>query len=501
MILKLISPKIPIKSFWDLKVTAKLLRKNAVCANLWLPVIASVTPGDITVICIDENVEKINYNEKVDLVALSGMTCGIKRSFEIANIYRKKGVPVIIGGIHATMNPEECQNYADSVVVGEAEKIWPKIVKDFQEKKLKPLYTSDTFTQLTEIPVPRYDLLKIDKYMAAPVQTTRGCPFNCDFCSVKIINGPMYRKKTIEQIIRELKFIKKQPGFNSIMICDDNFIGDLVFAKKLLKAMIPLHMNWMAQCSVNLGDHPDILQLMKKSSGIFVFIGFETVNKDNLKAMNKFVNNPDEYQQKISAIHNAGISVVGSLILGSDNDDLTSFREAYEFLNENNIIFCMLNILTPLPGTKLFKRMEKEDRFLTLDWNYFNVGNITIKTRKLSSEELRSGFIWLHKKYYNYDEIYKRFRRLIRRGNWKRPIKNKATFQGFLVLLNLLRSYLFTTNLKQIRFLFKMLKHLPNKNVDGYFIGFILAYGKGFNDYIKQMPKIKNPERFENSEL
>jgi len=177
----------------------------------------------------------------------------------------------------------------------------------------------------------------------------------------------------------------------------------------------------------------------------------------------------------------------------------------FKFLDKDeNIFYCPkakrnVNYLTD--RCKLFKQMEKEDRFLTLDWNYFNVGNITIKTKKLSSEELRSGFIWLHKKYYNYDEIYKRFRRLVRKGNWKRPIKNKATCQEFLILLNLLRSYLFTTDLKQIRFLFKMLKHLPNKNVDGYFIGFILAYGKGFNDYIKQMPKIKNPERFENSEL
>lgn len=498
MIVKLISPKTPTESFWNLETTPRMFLRKSPGFNLWLALLASLTPKDVKVIITDESIEKINFKEKVDLVGLSAMTCNVKRAFEIAQIYRKKGIKTILGGVHATLRPEECLKHCDSVVIGEAEEIWPQVIDDFRHNRLEKIYKADRFPDLRISPIPRYDLVKSDRYLGITVQTTRGCPFDCDFCSVKIINGPRYRMKEIRQIIDEIKSIKKIIRFQFIFICDDNIAGNPLFTKELIGTLRSSKIRWwICQASMDLGDKDDILPLMKKSGCIFVFVGIESIKQENLKEMNKKINKVEQYKNQISNIHSNGMLVWGSLILGNDFDDINTFRETYEFLQQNNILICMINILTPFPGTRLFKRIEDENRFLTRDWNLYDGNQPIIKFKNLTQEEFINGFNWLYKKYYDYDNIYERIRGLIKKGDWKQ-IKDRISLYEIFVVLNVLRGYLITKDVKQIRFFLKVISLvLSSKNIDIYFLISVLIFAKGLHDFAQNLPRVKNSELYE----
>lgn len=393
--------------------------------KLGLPTIAANTPPDVEVRIVDECVEDIDFNVDVDLVGISVMTYLAPRAYEIAAKFRARGVKVVLGGIHVSMCPEEAKEHADSIVVGESEKTWPILVEDFRRGELKSLYEEKDLPKLENLPIPRRELFKPNSYWTTNcVQTSRGCPFACDFCTVTIFGGNQFRLRPIEQVIEEVKRLKK--GF--VVFVDDNIAGNKAYAKQLFKALIPLKINWGSQASLTMARDPELLDLAAKSGCTALFIGVESISEENLAAANKRFNKVDKYKEEFRRFHDYGILIQTGMIFGFDHDDESAFERTVEFLEENNIELAMFNILTPLPGTNLYKKMDAEGRIIDRDWSHYDGRHVVFKPKLMTPETLQEGFLWAYHKFFSYPSIIKR----IVPSLWKLPHKRLLVERLFL---------------------------------------------------------------------
>jgi len=393
--------------------------------KLGLPTIAANTPPDVEVRIVDECVEDIDFNVDVDLVGISVMTYLAPRAYEIAAKFRARGVKVVLGGIHVSMCPEEAKEHADSIVVGESEKTWPILVEDFRRGELKSLYEEKDLPKLENLPIPRRELFKPNSYWTTNcVQTSRGCPFACDFCTVTIFGGNQFRLRPIEQVIEEVKRLKK--GF--VVFVDDNIAGNKAYAKQLFKALIPLKISWGSQASLTMARDPELLDLAAKSGCTALFIGVESISEENLAAANKRFNKVDKYKEEFRRFHDYGILIQTGMIFGFDHDDESAFERTVEFLEENNIELAMFNILTPLPGTNLYKRMDAEGRIIDRDWSHYDGRHVVFKPKLMTPETLQEGFLWAYHKFFSYPSMIKR----IVPSLWKLPHKRLLVERLFL---------------------------------------------------------------------
>ncbi|RLA94767.1 MAG: B12-binding domain-containing radical SAM protein, partial [Deltaproteobacteria bacterium] len=373
--------------------------------HLSLTMIAGLTPDEHEVQITDENVEDIDFEEDVDLVGLTGMTIHAPRAYEIAKRFRERGIPVVMGGIHASSLPYEAKKHVDAVVIGEAETVWKKLLEDVRSGKLKPFYKAEGLCSLKGLPHPRQDLLKKQAYMTTNcIQTTRGCPFNCNYCSVTQFFGHRYRLRPVEEVVEEAK---KYSG-NFVAFVDDNIVGNPSYAKKLFKALIPLNIRWGSQGSLTMAKDDELLKLAAKSGCSAMFIGFESLSQKNLKAMNKSINKVDEYSDAIKKIHDHGIMINGAFIFGLDYDDESVFERTVRFVEKEKIELATYHILTPLPGTLFFQQMEKEGRIIDWDWSKYNSINVVFKPKLMSEETLQNGYYWAFKETYSWHSILKR---------------------------------------------------------------------------------------------
>ena len=338
------------ESFWDMRGGAKLIRRRYSVIPLALPTLAALTPPHIKVEITDENIEAINFSEKVDLVGITFNTPLATRAYEIAREFKAKGITVIGGGMHASALPDEALRYVDSVVVGEAENVWVKLLNDFRDGKLQKVYHSLEKPSLENSPIPRWDLTKYQYYTYFTIQTARGCPFNCEFCSVKTFFGDRIRYKSIENILEEMKFIKSLDSSRQFVFADDNIVSNAPRAKQLFEALIPLNLrNWAGQAPITIYKDVELLNLLYESGCRQLLIGLETLDDDNLGMMGKQrVNVVKEYQRAISVIHSHGIAVMGCFIVGNDHDDRQVFKKIYNFIMDNNVGLPQITILSVL---------------------------------------------------------------------------------------------------------------------------------------------------------
>jgi radical SAM superfamily enzyme YgiQ (UPF0313 family) len=373
--------------------------------RLSLPAIAALTPSDWDIEILDTRTTPVDFDKKVDLVGITAFTAEIPNAYNIADGFRKKGVKVIMGGIHVSALPEEALEHADSVVVGEAEGIWKTLLQDFEQGNLKPIYRSDKLIDMSGMVTLRRDLLDRNMYTSFnSLQATRGCPFNCEFCAVTAFFGNKFRTRPIGKVIEEIK------GFDTreFFFVDDNITGYPRYAKELFKALIPLKRIWGGQTSINLAKDEELLELYAKSGGRYAFIGFETLSENNLNKMNKSWNSPNAYKEAINRIHKAGINIIGSFIFGFDEDDLTVFKNTFDFIMENKIDAAQFHILTPFPGTRLYTEMEKEGRITDKDWAKYHTGEVIFKPKNMTPEELQRGYWWIFRKTYTLRNMLKR---------------------------------------------------------------------------------------------
>ena len=356
---------------------------------LALPMVAALTPEDVKVIIVDEKVEPIDFEENVDLVGISVMTPFAPRAYEIADIYRKRGIKTVLGGIHPTALPEEAIEHADAVVIGEAENVWGNLIEDFKKNRLKRFYHSDQLISMKGLPLPRINLLNKDAYSTINcVQTTRGCPHNCEFCSVTAFFGRRYRQRPIKEVITEIKRLKA----NYVFFVDDNIIGDIGYAKELFQALKLLNIEWNNQCTLTIAKDDELLKLAQESGCDMMYIGFESLSQENLESIGKSFNRVEEYEEAVKRIQDHGIEIMASFIFGLDHDDETVFEKTINFIKKNKIKKPVFSILTPYPGTKLYQRLEQENRIIDRDWSKYDFGHVVIKPKLMSPETLQRGY-------------------------------------------------------------------------------------------------------------
>jgi radical SAM superfamily enzyme YgiQ (UPF0313 family) len=417
MRLELISPcNPPIENHrdeWDAQFTSFLFGvKRYSTPYLALPTLAALTPSDIEISITDENVEEIDFDKNIDMVGITVPTFLVIRAYEIADEFRKRGITVILGGIHPSMLPEEAIQHADAVVIGEAENIWGELIDDYKKGNLQRFYRSSERPNLDDQPIPRWDLLKNELYRTHILQTTRGCPYDCEFCSVKAFLGKEYRCKSVSNVIKEVEALL-YIGRKQFLFADDNFTGNKRRAKDLLQALTPYKINYYTQATLNIAKDSELLKLLAKSGCKSVFIGFESISEANIKQMNKGKSNfIKEYKDDIERIQSCGIGVIGSFIFGYDFDNESIFEETVNFVNSANLEYVTFYILTPFPGTKLFDRLDREGRILHKDWAKYNATYTCFKPKLMSPKALQDKYIWAKQQVYSYDSIFKRLRGL-----------------------------------------------------------------------------------------
>lgn len=369
--------------------------------------LAALTPPHVDVSIQDENVGDISFDRDIDLAAISIMTPLAPRGYEIADRFRQQGTKVVLGGFHATWMPEEAAGHADAVVQGEAEAVWQSVVEDALHNRLMERYRAETLSDLAGLPHARRDLLKKDGYFFInTIQTTRGCPFDCDFCSVTAYYGRTYRLRPIEDIERELEGISG--GANFLFIVDDNITGNRAYAKRLFEMLKAKPFKWLSQTSITLAEDEELLRLAAESGCYGMFIGFETLTQEGLDKLNKRFNRAEKYAELIRRIHDNGIGIQGSFIFGYDWDTKDSFDLVCDFAEKTRLDSTLFTILTPYPGTRVFTRMKEEGRILTFDWSRYDMAHAVFRPANMSPEELEEGYLKANRRFYSVGSMFRR---------------------------------------------------------------------------------------------
>ena len=387
-----------------------LIKQNRIwLPGLTLPHLAALFPPDIDITFVDEITSDIPLYDRWDLVGISSIGSGIARTWDLGDHFRSRHIPVVIGGISATLGGyERTKEHCDALLTGEAENVIGSLVQDLRHKELKSLYEG-TQADLAHLPVPRYDLFdkkKIGFWM--PVQATRGCTNVCSFCSVASFYSSTYRKRPIDQVIRDIEAVQRL-GFNKITIVDDNIGIDKKYIKDLCKAMIPLKIHWMSQCAIQIGENEDILALMAESGCTMLSIGLESVQQESLDAVSKNINKVNHYRTYLKRIRQYGIDISTEMMIGIDADTETIFDAIYDFIVRCNISVPRIYIITPIPGTPLFDGWDRENRIFDYNFSHYNGARLVFYPKNMNYLTLEKNYWKLYKKLYSIPILFKRF--------------------------------------------------------------------------------------------
>ena len=370
-----------------------------------LAVLAALTPDSWEVDIVDESIEPLHFDDPVDVAAITALTAVAPRAYQIADEYRRRGVKVVLGGMHASALPDEAGQHADAVVVGEAEPAWRDVLADARRGRLKPRYHGRP-GPLDGLPVPRRDLFRRDRYLFAnTMQSSRGCPHNCSFCTVTRFFGRTYRTRPIPDVLRE---IESMPGKN-LLIVDDNIIGDVARAKQLFAALAGHRLRWVGQSSLDIARDPTLLRLAARSGCAALFIGFESLIAENLRRIGKsVVNRVEGFLDAVRRIQAHGIDIQGAFIFGLDGDDPGIFKRTVDFARRAHLAAVQFGILTPFPGTRLRRQLEAAGRIITSDWSQYTISNAVFQPLHMTRERLRQGYTWAYREFYSYRSMLHR---------------------------------------------------------------------------------------------
>jgi radical SAM superfamily enzyme YgiQ (UPF0313 family) len=398
--------------FVKIELIVPAVEENARIPNLALPILAALSPADVEISFTDDLLTPIDLKKdlkEVDLVGITVLSKTALRAYDIADAYRRKGIPVVLGGIHPTALPEEAKEHADSVVLGEAEEVWPHLIEDARMGNLKPFYRQEGYTDLSKIPIPRREILPKRGYLPLDVvQVTRGCPYRCEFCTVQKFFGEAYRFRPISDVVDEVRRLPHR----WMMFNDDNIIGNPSYSVDLLKALVPLKKKWFSQASLSGLKKIENVEWLAKSGCTSLLIGFESLSKKNLMTSKKFQNDPAEYREIIESLHRHGIAICGSFIFGFDEDDPSVFEETVSFAIQTKLFLAIYMILTPYPGTTFYDRVRNEGRLVQDQWWLLEMPEDYAPyflPMKMSAEALREGWQRAWKEFYSLPSIWKRF--------------------------------------------------------------------------------------------
>jgi len=353
---------------------------------LTIATLKAVTPDDVQCEFFDDRIELVDYNTQTDLVVITIETYTAQRAYQISKKFRDRNIPVIMGGYHATLLPDEVEQYADSVVIGNAEEEWRSIIEDAKQKRLqKRYYCKSTFSAA----LPDRSIFQGKKYLPINlIETGRGCLFNCEFCAISSFYKSCYTARNVSDIAAEVEQAKYRFNF----FVDDNIVAQPGFVKKLCKEITPLKTKWASQGTLTMATDRELLKSMKKSGCEVILIGFESLDANNLKQMNKdWSINVGKRDELVKAIHDEGISIYATFVFGFDFDSPDTFKQALEFSQKHGFFFAAFNHLLPFPGTPIYQRLKSEGRLLREKWwldEGYKYGDIPFVPKNMSAEEL-----------------------------------------------------------------------------------------------------------------
>lgn len=407
----LVAPRNP-ESFWTFDRILPSLGKQCVFPNLSLPTVAGITPRKHEVVLCDENVEDVDFDIDADIVGLTGYVIHKQRIFELAAEFRRRGKFVVVGGPFASLCPEELRDKVDVVFVDEVEYTWPQFLEDFERGTWKREYRQVEKPDMRDSPLPRFDLLKVDRYRTMTIQFARGCPYNCEFCDIIVMYGRRPRTKSVEQVMAEVEEIHRL-GVRNIFVVDDNFIGNKKEAKELLKALAawqrehgyPVEM--MTEVTLNVAQDDELLELMRAANFTTIFIGIESPRRESLRETQKTQNLRENLLDAVHRIQRAGIEVMAGMIVGFDHDDPRIFDEQFEFIQQARIPVSMTGMLNAVPKTPLYERLKRAGRLIAE-----SVGDQFVFTNivpaGMSRAELYEGYKGLLQRLYSYRSYRRR---------------------------------------------------------------------------------------------
>jgi len=378
--------------------------------GMTLPYVAALTPPGHDLELVDDCYQDVDFDTPRDLVAMTCMSHQSRRAYELAQGFRKRGVPVVMGGFHVSLAPEEALEHVDSIVYGEAEGAWQQLVADAQRGSLKRVYQSDGPSDLKGFPAPRYDLIDLSRYRIPnlPVQTTRGCPYGCSYCEVTEIYGGKYRFRPLPEVIDELRELSARHKRRFIYFVDDLFTGNKPRAMELMEELGRMGAVWTCQATLNLGDDPEVLEAMRRTGCVHLNLGMETITQDSLASINKKQNKIAKYEEQLAKIRASGIDFSLNVMFGLEGDDPSTFGRTVDFLIRQRAPISYMFILAPRPGTKVRHQMLREGRILTDDWSLYGGYHTTFKPKRMSPEALTEGFWAAQRRFYSYGSILRR---------------------------------------------------------------------------------------------
>ena len=422
-VIHLINPKT------DSLTTRPLYMNRALYSPLaGLLAVAAVIPRDqYEVVLTDENIEPIDFDLKADMVGISAMTSYVNRGYEIADQFRAKGVPVVMGGVHPSFMPQEALKHADAVVIGEVELVIEKLLDDLDQGSMRGTYKSDVLHPMVGVPMPRYDLLKKHRYVNKTfVQTSRGCHQGCTFCAEPLMNGLKFRYRPVDEVINEME----NCGARTISINDADFFGTPERPKEVMRALKGRGIQWQAGVTSKLAQDDRMLELAAASGCTLLSIGFESISRDTLKSVHKHVNRPETFAALVEKVHSYGIMVFGLFMFGFDGDDTSVFDETVKFNIGADYDACAYSTLTPYPGTLTWYEMKKANRIVSFDWTMYDQGHVVYRPAQMSGDELRRGQSSAYESFYSTSSIAGRFPLLGKRHRTQWLIYNMFMRRG-----------------------------------------------------------------------
>jgi len=382
--------------------------KSAREAPLTLTTLAAIGGGDpdIEFHLVDESIDSVPLDYPADLVGISVLTGTARRAYALAAHFRSRGIPVVLGGAHVTILPEEAARYADAIVVGMAERTWPQLLRDFKAGRMSAVYHEDPVQgeYLVGVPTPRYDLQRSSGYMVPyVVQATRGCLHSCDFCAVPVIWNHFLRRP-VADVVRDVKAIPSR----RFVISDVCPFDDVDYAKELLRALIPLKKKWGGLATTRITSDPELFDLLVQSGCGYLLIGFESISQRSLNQIHKGFNAQESYDEVVRRLHKARIIVQGCFVFGFDEDDKEVFAATVDEVQRLKIDIPRYSIYTPYPGTHLFRRLQAEERILSYDWGDYDTMHVVFQPKKMTPVELFEGFRWAYRETFRWKNILRR---------------------------------------------------------------------------------------------
>lgn len=384
-----------------------MFHKNLHYAPITLALLAALVPEELNaeIKLYDESADPIPLDLQADIIGITCITGTATRCYRFADYFRQQGITVILGGVHPSLKPWEAKAHADSVIVGLGEDNFPKALQDFQTGNLKDIYWQDSKTHIKGRPLPRKDLLNKKKYITLnTVEAIRGCHLNCSFCAYPKAFGTTIYKRTISDIINEIKALKGK----IVIFPDVNLISDRAFAIELFQAMIPMKKWWFGLTTTAIGMDEELIGLFKKSGCKGLLIGFESVNQETQGAIHKGVNKVTEYGGLMELLHAHGIMVMGCFAFGSDEDKKDVFDRTVQMCMDAKIDLPRFSVITPFPETDFYHELEEQGRIIERDWSMYDVEHVVYKPKHMTAEELEDGITKAWKKAYSLRSIWKR---------------------------------------------------------------------------------------------